>query len=83
MNYQQDYSPNQAAMDFINLLSLIIGIKNLDMNISQTDLQEETKRLDKKVDEKVHSALEEIHTHLQRQDKKLDYIIKLLEELKE
>ena len=71
------------AMDILNVLSFYISLKNLDLNISQSDLQEETKRLDKQVDEKVRAALIEIHEHLEMQDKKLDYIISLLEEEKE
>ena len=63
-------------LDIITLISFIIGLENLDMNISQTDLQEETNRLDKKVDEKVRLALDEIHEHLELQDKKFDEILK-------
>ena len=62
-------------LDIITLVSFVVGIENLDMNISQTDLQEETNRLDKKVDEKVQYALDEIHKHLEAQDKKLKEII--------
>ena len=62
-------------LDIITLISFVIGIENLDMNISQTDLQEETARLDKKVDEKVQYALSEIHRHLEEQDRKLKEII--------
>jgi predicted transcriptional regulator len=68
-----------SVLDVMNVLSFYLGIKNLDMNITQTDLQNETKRLDKVVDEKVQFALSEIHKHLQVQDQKLDYIIELLE----
>ena len=62
-------------LDIISLISFMIGIANLDMNISQTDLQEETKKLDSKVDEKVQFALSEIHNHLESQDKKLDLLL--------
>lgn len=55
-------------LDAITVISFLIGVENLDMNISQTDLQEETNRLDKKVDEKVQLALSEIHEHLEKQD---------------
>lgn len=66
---------NDYLVDVLSILSFIIGLENLDMNISQTDLQEETSRLDKKVDEKVNKALNEIHAHLEEQDRKLDIII--------
>ena len=63
-------------LDVITLIGFIIGLENLDMNISQTDLQEETNRLDKKVDEKIQYLLSEIHIHLEEQDK----ILRRLEE---
>lgn len=66
-------------LDILNVLSFYISLKNLDLNVTQTDLQNETKRLDKVVDKKVQLALKEIHTHLQIQDQKLNYIIDLLE----
>lgn len=65
-------------LDIVTLISFIIGLENLDMNISQTDLQEETNRLDKKVDEKVRLALSEIHEHLEMQDKKFDEILEVI-----
>ena len=39
---------NDRLMDFLNILGFVVGLENLSMNISQTDLQEETNRLDKK-----------------------------------
>ena len=69
---------NDAIVDLLTLLGFMIGLENLDMNISQSDLQEETTRLDKKVDEKVNKALMEIHEHLEMQDKKLRFIIERL-----
>ena len=63
-------------LDAITIVSFLIGLENLEMNISQTDLQEETARLDKRVDEKVQFALSEIHGHLEEQDR----ILRRLEE---
>ena len=68
-----------SQLDFIDILSILsffIGLENLDMNISQTDLQEETSRLDKRVDEKVNLALTEIHKHLEEQDRKLEILLR-------
>lgn len=67
-----------GLLDIINILSFLIGLENLDMNISQTDLQEETNKLDAKVDEKVNYALNEIHLYLEVQDDKLNKILKRL-----
>lgn len=65
-----------TAIDIISLLSFAIGLENLEMNISQTDLQEETQKLNDAVDKKVQLALTEIHTHLEQQDAKIDLILK-------
>lgn len=67
-----------SLIDIIDILSFLIGLENLEMNITQNDLQEETAKLDKKVDEKVHKALHEIHLHLEVQDDKLDKVLKRL-----
>lgn len=69
---------NDAIVDLLTLLGFVIGLENLEMNTSQSDLQEQTARLDKKVDEKVDKALAEIHEHLEMQDRKLRYIIEVL-----
>lgn len=67
-------------LDLITIISFIIGVQNLDINITQTDLQEETNRLDAKVDSKVQYALNEIHKHLEVQDGKIEEIIRRLNE---
>ena len=69
-------------IDWISLLSFVIGLENLEMNISQTDLQEETKKLDAAVDNKMHIALSEIHEHLKKQDIKINAIIEMLNEMR-
>lgn len=57
-------------------MSFIIGLKNLDLNISQDDLQ----RTSKQLDHHLVQAISDIHDHLRKQDEKIDYIINLLEE---
>ena len=66
-------------LDLVSLASFVIGIQNLDLNISQTDLQEEAKRLDNKMDDRLHMVLQDIHSHLEMQDVKIDTILKRLE----
>lgn len=51
----------------LSILSFYIGIKNLDENINQNDLQE-----------MLNTAIEDIHTHLEEQDKRLERIEVLL-----
>ena len=58
-------------LDIISLTSFLIGILNLDENLTQGDLQD-----------KAQLILDEIHGHLQRQDDKIDLILQRLEELK-
>ena len=62
-------------LDFIDLLSIIsfcVGLQNLDLNISQENLDNQTKELDREL----RSVVDEVHRHLQEQDKKLDVILK-------
>lgn len=57
-------------LDFIDLLSIMsfaISIMNFDENISQSDLADSADKL-----------LNEIHSHLQEQDEKLDKILEVL-----
>ena len=58
-------------LDIISLTSFLIGIMNLDENLTQGDLAD-----------KAQLILDEIHGHLQRQDDKIDLILQRLEELK-
>ena len=62
-------------LDIVTLISFIIGLQNLDMNIDQNDMQSQTKELNQKADERVNKLLDEIHAHLEMQDKKLDLIL--------
>lgn len=55
------------VLDMLSILSFYIGIKNLDENINQNDLQE-----------MLNTAIEDIHTHLEEQDKRLERIEVLL-----
>lgn len=66
---------NDRFLDWITVISFIIALQNLEMNISQTDLQDETERLDKSL----RSNVEEIHRHLEEQDAKLNKIMEVLD----
>ena len=69
-------------IDFLSIMSFYIGLLNLDMNITQNDIAEQTADIDKRVNEHLHEVLNEIHSHLQEQDIKLSDIKKELEDLK-
>ena len=61
-------------LDWISILSFLIGVKNLDLNVTQEDAQ----RLEKKLSEKTDLLLQEIHAHLESQDKKINEILEVL-----
>ena len=61
-------------LDFIDLLSIMsfcIGVMNLDLNVTAEDIDNQTQTL-----------LNEIHTHLEEQDNKIDQILKEIKQWK-
>ena len=64
-------------LDFISLMSFGIALQNLDYNITQEDMQQ----ADHNSAERADKILQEIHSHLQKQDDKIDTILERLEEL--
>lgn len=62
-------------LDIISILSFLIGIENLDLNVTQEDAQ----RLEHEFTQKTDLVLTEIHNHLEEQDKKIDHILEVLE----
>lgn len=74
---------NNKELTFIDILSIasfIIGLQNLDLNITQNDLSSQTKEIDDKADKRVNALLSEIHDHLQAQDRKIDRIERLVQD---
>ena len=68
---------NMNEMSFIDLVSLIsfcVGLQNLDLNISQENLDNQTQELDKRL----RSVVDDIHQHLEMQDKKIEQILEEL-----
>jgi hypothetical protein len=61
-------------LDTLSILSFAIALENLDANLTQNDKQELMEELNAKTDR----LLNEIHNHLQEQDKKLDSIIEVM-----
>lgn len=62
-------------MDLLSLCSFMIGLENLNLNNTQDDKQDIQSELAKRSEE----ILNEIHEHLNKQDQKIDYILKELE----
>lgn len=58
---------NQDFMDILNIVSFAIGVENLNSNLDQNTMQQ-----------LLETAVEDIHNHLEEQDKKLDKILEVL-----
>jgi c-di-GMP-related signal transduction protein len=67
----------QNLLDSVSMVSFIIGLLNLNENLTQGDKQD----LLEEFNNKAELLLNEIHGHLEIQDNKLDEIIKRLEAL--
>lgn len=68
-------------LDLISLMSFCVALQNLDLNISQEDIQASSAEIEKAVNERLEKALEDIHGHLSVQDTKLSIILSKLEEM--
>lgn len=64
----------QNFFDVLNLMSFVIGLMNLNENLTQGDKQDIMKNLSEKSD----TILKEIHSHLENQDEKINKIIEIL-----
>lgn len=58
---------NQDFMDILNIVSFAIGVENLNSNLDQNTMQQ-----------LLEGAVEDIHNHLEEQDKKLDRILEVI-----
>lgn len=78
MNIGSGLQGEFTFMDLLGILSFLVGIQNLNENLTQNDKSE----LQRDLSNQANSILQEVHTHLEEQDKKIDYIINLLEDIK-
>lgn len=67
---------NERYDKIVETISLVISLMNLQENLTQGDKQDLLETFNQKAD----ILLKEIHSHLEKQDKKMDLIIKLLQE---
>lgn len=58
-------------LDIISIISFCVGLQNLDINLAQEDLDNQTQELDRRLRE----VVDDIHEHLQKQDKLLEELI--------
>ena len=75
MNIGSDENGNLTFTDWLGIISLAIGVENLKLNLQQEDLDRQTSELDAKL----RLAVDDIHSHLQEQDRKIDLLLSLLE----
>lgn len=61
-------------LDIVSLMSFCIGLQNLDMNSTQEDMQ----NADHNSAVRADRILQEVHSHLEEQDKKIDMILEVL-----
>lgn len=64
----------QNFLDALNLMSFVIGLMNLNENLTQGDKQDIMKNLSEKAD----TILKEIHAHLEEQDGKINKILEII-----
>ena len=69
-----------SFLDMLTIISFIVGLQNLDLNITQENLDEQTADLKREVDAEVQKVLSRLNDHLILQDKKIDYILDLIKE---
>lgn len=74
MRIGSDENGEFTFIDIISLVSLAIGLENLNENLTQGDKQDLQDSLSKNMDR----VLNEIHTHLEEQDKKIDKILEVI-----
>lgn len=74
MRIGSDENGEFTFIDIISLVSLAIGLENLNENLTQGDKQDLQDSLTKNMDR----VLNEIHTHLEEQDKKIDKILEVI-----
>ena len=61
-------------LDIISIISFCVGLQNLDLNLQQEDLDNQTQELDARL----RAVVDDIHKHLQEQDLKIDKILEVL-----
>ena len=62
---------NLEFLDLLNIMSFIIGVMNYEENLTQSDKQD----LMTEVDNQTEKMLNQIHEHLEKQDKQIKEIL--------
>jgi hypothetical protein len=61
-------------LDSLAIIGFCVGLQNLDLNLAQEDLDNQTQELDARL----KAVVDDIHRHLQAQDAKIDMILEAL-----
>ena len=61
-------------IDILSIISFCVGLENLELNIAQEDLDNQTQELDARL----RAVVDDIHKHLQAQDEKIDKILEVI-----
>ena len=67
---------DEKFLDALAIVSFLVGLQNLEMNITQEDMQNTEANLDRSLRKNVA----DLHKHLEEQDKKIEAILKILRE---
>ena len=75
MNLGSGSQGEWTFIDLISVISFIVGLQNLDLNITEQDITNQTQELDRRLRE----VVDDIHKHLQMQDDKIDKILERID----
>ena len=64
-----------TLLDLMAIISFCVGLQNLDLNLAQEDLDNQTQELDARL----KRVVDDIHKHLKEQDAKINKILEVLE----
>ena len=67
---------DEKFLDALAIVSFLVGLQNLEMNITQEDMQNTEANLDRSLRKNVT----DLHKHLEEQDKKINAILDILKE---
>ena len=71
MNLGTGQNGEWTFLDIVSLISFCVGLQNLELNVSQENLDNQTQELDRRL----RDVVDDIHHHLQEQDDKIDRIL--------
>ena len=63
---------NDRLLDAIAVIGFLVGLQNLELNITQDDMNAQTADLNARLE----AAVADVHAHLLAQDKKIDELLR-------